>query len=99
MSKKSQKLSYDVRSKIHAEAERDAAQAKVAALEAQLAALKTPPVAPPPPAAPAAPPSRLAEFRALKAQGGVAATQFALEHSLAIAHELDLERNAPTSAA
>jgi hypothetical protein len=68
MSKKSiEKLTYDLRAKITAEAERDAATAKAAALEAQIAALQAPPA--PPPAAPAAPAvnpreARRAEIRA-----------------------------------
>lgn len=42
---------------------------------------------------PPAPPTRLAEYRVLKAKGGFEASLFAMDHSLAIAGDLDRERN------
>ena len=63
--KKTEKLTYDLRAKLTADFERDAATTRAAALEAQIAALQAPP-----PAAPAPPVVDVREARRaeLKAQ-------------------------------
>ena len=99
MSKKNQKMNFDIRARVTAEAEKEAAVARVTALEAELAALKAPAVVAAPVATPPAAPSRLAELRAIKAAGNQFETaRFSLEHASEISSALDAERLPPTAA-